>query len=115
MTEPADAEWANSLGKSMRLDDFRASLAKSDPPTGLAPTLAALWWAGKQDWDKAHGIVMDEGGEDSAWVHADLHRREGDLDNARYWYRQAQRPVATMPLDAEWEAIVQVLLASDTR
>ena len=96
------------------MDEFRASLAKSKPPAGLPPALAALWWASKQDWDKAHRIVMDAGGEDSAWVHAHLHRSEGDLDNARYWYRRARRPAATMPLDAEWGAIVQALLAAAT-
>jgi hypothetical protein len=53
---------------------------------------------------------MDEGGKDCAWVHAYLHRVEGDLGNARYWYRQAQRPVATAPLTAEWDAIVEILL-----
>ena len=99
----------------MILDEFRASLAKSKPSTGLSPALAALWWAGKRDWDKAHRIVMDSGGEDSAWVHAYLHRSEGDLDNARYWYRRARRPAATMPLDAEWDTIAQVLLAANGR
>jgi hypothetical protein len=53
-------------------------------------------------------------GRRQRWVHAYLHRSEGDLDNARYWYRRAQRPVATMPLDAEWDAIAQVLLAVGT-
>jgi hypothetical protein len=99
----------------MILDEFRASLSKIRPPAGLSPALVALWWAGKEDWDKAHRIVMDEGGKDCAWVHAHLHRSEGDLDNARYWYRQAQRPVATVPLDAEWDAMVQVLLAAERR
>jgi hypothetical protein len=99
----------------MILDEFRASLAKSKPPAGLPPALAALWWAGKQDWDKAHRIVMEEGSGDCAWVHAHLHRSEGDLDNARYWYRRAQRRVATMPLDDEWDAIVQLLLAANGR
>jgi hypothetical protein len=53
---------------------------------------------------------MDEGGEDCAWVHAYLHRVEGDLDNARYWYRQAQRPVPTRRVAAEWDAIAEALL-----
>ncbi len=53
---------------------------------------------------------MDEPGKDCAWVHAYLHRVEGDLDNARYWYRQAQRPVPTKPLAAEWSAIAEILL-----
>jgi hypothetical protein len=99
----------------MSLDEFRASLSQTEPPAELSPALAALWWTGKQDRDRAHRIVMDEGGKDCAWVHAHLHRSEGDLDNARYWYRQAQRPVATVPLDAEWDAMVQVLLAAERR
>jgi hypothetical protein len=95
----------------MKLHAFRASLAKPEPPAALAPALAALWWAGKDEWDRAHRIVMDESGPDCAWVHAYLHRVEGDLSNAGYWYGQAQRPVSTAPLPAEWDAIVQALLA----
>ena len=53
---------------------------------------------------------MDESGKDCAWVHAYLHRVEGDLGNARYWYRQTQRPVATAPLTAEWDVIAETLL-----
>ena len=71
----------------MTLAEFKRSLSKSKPPTDLAPALAALWWAGKDDWDQAHKIVMDESGKDCAWVHAYLHRVEGDLDNARKYYR----------------------------
>ena len=94
----------------MTLGEFKRTLSTSKPPNGLAPALAALWWAGKDKWDNAHAIVMDEGGKDCAWVHAYLHRVEGDLDNARYWYRQAQRPVPTRPVAAEWDAIAQALL-----
>ena len=94
----------------MNLSQFRNSLANPKPPPGLAPALTALWWAAKDKWEKAHNIVMDEGGKDCAWVHAYLHRVEDDLGNARYWYRQAQRPVATAPLTAEWDAIVEILL-----
>jgi hypothetical protein len=68
---------------SMTLSDLEASLQKSVPPAGFSPALAALWWARKDNWDKAHRIVMDEAGKDCAWVHAYLHRVEGDLDNAR--------------------------------
>jgi hypothetical protein len=96
----------------MTLAEFKRSLSKSKPSGDLAPALAALWWAGKDDWDKAHKIVMDEGGKDCAWVHAYLHRVEGDLGNARYWYREAQRPVSTKPLGAEWDAIVGAMLAA---
>lgn len=94
----------------MTLAEFKRSLAKTRPPAGLAPALAALWWAGNDKWNKAHAIVMDEGGKDCAWVHAYLHRVEGDLGNARYWYRQAQRPVSSTPVAAEWDAIAESLL-----
>src|SRR5207245_10397652 len=95
---------------AMNLSEFKRSLAKAKPPAGLAPALAALWWAGRDQWDKAHNIVMDESGKDCAWVHAYLHRDEGDLGDARYWYRQAQRPVATAPLAAERDANAEILL-----
>jgi hypothetical protein len=94
----------------MDLSKFKRSLAKAKPPTGVAPALAALWWAAKDEREKAHRIVMDEAGKDCAWVHAYLHRMEGDLANARYWYRQAQRPVPTKPLTVEWEEITTILL-----
>jgi hypothetical protein len=68
----------------MTLDDFTSTLADTAPPGALARPLAALWWAKKNDWDKAHAIVMDDEGADAAWVHAWLHRVEGDLPNARY-------------------------------
>jgi len=71
------------------LSDFTASCAAARPPSGLGAALEALWWAAKGDWDKAHKIVMDEESADAAWVHAYLHRQEGDLPNAGYWYRTA--------------------------
>ena len=76
----------------MDLAEFKRAVEKAKPPVGLAPTLEALWWAAKGDWDKAHRIVMKESGRDAAWVHAYQHRVEGDQDNAGYWYRQAHRP-----------------------
>jgi hypothetical protein len=94
----------------MTLDDFRSSLAVRMPPAGLSPALAALWWAGNGDWDKAHRIVMDAADADCAWVHAYLHRVEGDLGNAGYWYRQAGRKPAIGELAAEWAAIAAALL-----
>ena len=94
----------------MTFPAFRRSLAGANPPSDLSPALAALWWAGKDAWDKAHEIVMDNGGSGCAWVHAHLHRVEGDLGNARYWYSQARRSTSTSPPAAEWEAIVRELL-----
>jgi hypothetical protein len=91
--------------------EFERSLSRAEPPGGLSPSLAALWWAKKGDWERAHKLVMDEDSADAAWVHAYLHRVEGDLPNARYWYGQARRKAATGPLEAEWSAIVAALLA----
>ncbi|MBR0752667.1 hypothetical protein JQ604_10770 [Bradyrhizobium jicamae] len=90
--------------------EFRASLAEAAPDTTLSPQLRALWWAAKGDWDQAHKIVQDEDDANSAWVHAYLHRVEGDLGNAGYWYRRAGQPVAKDTLEAEWERIVSALL-----
>jgi hypothetical protein len=88
---------------------LKATLANATPDGGLAPPLAALWWAAKGDWDAAHKIVQDEGDANSAWVHAYLHRVEGDLPNAGYWYRQAGQPVAKDSLESEWERIASTL------
>lgn len=96
----------------MTLAGFERSLARPKPPAGLASALLALWWAAKDDWDTAHKIVMDEAGADCAWVHAYLHRAEGDLGNARYWYAQAGRPAAAGALQAEWQAIAGALIAA---
>jgi hypothetical protein len=94
---------------------FKRSLSNKKPPPGLSPALAALWWAGNDNWDKAHDIVMSKDDADCAWVHAYLHRVEGDRDNARYWYRQARHEAATGDLQAEWSAIAAALLRSGPR
>ncbi len=89
---------------------FRESISQAAPPSGTTGPLVGLWWARKGDWDKAHKIVQDDDSRDAAWVHAYLHRVEGDLPNAGYWYRTAGKPVATNTLDAEWDAIANDLL-----
>ena len=94
--------------------DFKASLSGTAPAPELDAPLAALWWVAKGKWDEAHKIVQDEETADAAWVHAYLHRVEGDLGNAGYWYRQANKPVATIPVDAEWERIASALLGDAT-
>jgi hypothetical protein len=98
----------------MELPAFRRSLSGAEPPQ-LAPALVALWWAARGDWDHAHAVVTDDEGAACAWVHAYLHRVEGDLDNAAYWYRRARRVPASSPLDAEWEAIAVALLGDGDR
>jgi hypothetical protein len=99
----------------MTSSEFKRSLSSKKPPGGLSPALTALWWAGKDAWDKAHDIVMKGEGADCAWVHAYLHRVEGDRDNARYWYRQARRAPATGELASEWTAIAAALLQAERR
>ncbi|MGA7805808.1 hypothetical protein [Bradyrhizobium sp.] len=92
--------------------EFKASLSEGSPAPSLEPPLAGLWWVARGDWDRAHRMVQDERTAEAAWVHAYLHRVEGDLGNAGYWYRQAGQPVATGALDAEWERIAVALLAA---
>ena len=94
----------------MTLDEFKRTLNTATAPRGCAPALAALWWARKGDWGKAHKLVMDEDSRDAAWVHAYLHRFEGDAGNAAYWYRQARKPAADGALEPEWDAIAGALL-----
>lgn len=99
----------------MDLAGFSASLKDHSAPPNLPPALEALWWAGKGEWDRAHNIVMGREGEaDADWVHAYLHRVEGDTGNAQYWYRRAGKPSAGGPLPAEWDAIVRDLLSAAT-
>jgi len=94
----------------MTLQQFRDSLGHDAPPL-LPPLLRALWHDAKGDWDAAHRVAQDVGDPDGAWVHAYLHRKEGDLSNAAYWYRHAGRPVATGEFSAEWEQLCRALLA----
>ena len=89
---------------------FRNSLAAESPPAVLSGALQALWWDAKGDWDRAHGRAQDQDDAAGAAVHAYLHRKEGDLGNAGYWYRRAGRPVASGALAAEWEALAAELL-----
>ena len=96
----------------MTLQDFQATLASPAPPRGLSAPLLALWHDGRGDWDAAHGVAQDVKSADGSWIHAYLHRKEGDAGNAAYWYQRAGKPVATASLDAEWREIVTALLAS---
>jgi len=95
----------------MTLAEFEASLTGAAPPAGLPPALEALWREGRGDWEGAHQLAQADEGGDGDWVHAYLHRKEGDEGNAAYWYRRARRPVARASLQAEWSAIVSALLA----
>ena len=94
----------------MTLAEFESTLASVDPPDA-PPLLLALWYDARGEWDRAHIIAQDVEDEHGSLVHAYLHRKEGDLPNAGYWYRRAHRPIATDSLKSEWTRIVTELLS----
>jgi hypothetical protein len=98
----------------MTIEEFRSSLHGAGPPANLPPLLAALWWDAKGNFDRAHNIAQDvadeAGSREGAWVHAYLHRKEGDGDNAGYWYKRAHQPHPETSFDEEWRQITTVLL-----
>ena len=94
----------------MTLDELKATLQASAPPPELSPAIAALWHDARGEWEAAHRIAQDVAGKDGSWVHAYLHRKEGDAGNAAYWYRRAGQPAADDSLTAEWERIAVSLL-----
>jgi hypothetical protein len=91
----------------MSLTDAFNDSAAAAPPTEASPAVQALWWLRRGECVQAH-----EGQPDCDRVHAHLHRQEGDLANAGYWYRRAGRPVSDLPLAAEWAALTEELLAA---
>jgi hypothetical protein len=91
----------------MTLDAFKSTLEAAAPPRELSPPLLALWHDARGDWHAAHQVAQGLDDGTGAWIHAYLHRQEGDLGNAAYWYSRARRPVATDSLEAEWERLVQ--------
>ncbi len=98
----------------MTIAEFRLTLSDDSPPADLAPALVALWHDGRGDWNAAHNVAQDIDGPTGAWIHAYLHRKEGDLGNAGYWYARASKPAAKGSLDDEWEAIAATLLRDST-
>ncbi len=93
----------------MTIDQFRETLTETQSPTTNI-YLKALWLDGKGDWHGAHNQVDNLSGEKAAWVHAYLHRKEGDRWNANYWYNRAGRPMPDYALEQEWEELVEVFL-----
>ena len=96
----------------MTLEEFRESLCDDEPPVGLDLALTGLWWDAKGDWTKAHESAQKDEGLAGSWVHAYLHRKEGDASNARYWYQRADRSLSRATLPEEWLEITQFLLSS---
>lgn len=94
----------------MTIDVFIQSLKKTSPPSGISLLLKALWYDGKGDWEGSHNIVQEIKSRDASWIHAYLHRKEGDNWNANYWYRRAGRKMPNQTLAEEWRAISEELL-----
>jgi hypothetical protein len=96
----------------MTFDEFLKIVDDDQPPAILSGTLTALWWDKKGDWDTAHSIAQDIPTVQGSAVHAYLHREEGVLWNADYWYSRAGRVRPDVPLEEEWESLVNEMLNS---
>lgn len=94
----------------MTFEEFNSSLTGIQPPVSVSQYLKALWHDGKEDWEKAHTVIQDINDKTAAWIHAYLHRKEGDIWNADYWYSRAGRKRPDISLKEEWEKIVKELL-----
>ena len=94
----------------MNLSSFKESLSGDLPAQNSSVYLNALWYDAKGKWDKAHKLVQDLGDENASWIHAYLHRKEGDTGNADYWYSRAGKKRPSVSLEKEWEEIVTALL-----
>ena len=94
------------------IDSFRDSVSAAAPPGDVGPALQALWWLAKGDWNEAHTVCQQhEDNDDCNWVHAHLHRQEGDMSNAGGWYRRAGKLMPSSPLETEWEQVAAELIA----
>ncbi|MCR9071369.1 MAG: hypothetical protein NXI18_06575 [Alphaproteobacteria bacterium] len=94
----------------MTFEEFRRSIDEGVPPDNLGAALLGLWHQGRGAWETAHETVQADDGAPAAWVHAHLHRFEGDEMNAGYWFRRAGKPHTKGDLDEEWTAMVAALL-----
>ncbi len=97
----------------MNLEEFRHSLLQEKPPRNLSLALAGLWWDAKGDWKQAHESAQQDEGLAGSWVHAYLHRKEGDSSNAGYWYRRAGKPHTQSSLEAGVDRDRQVVVEGD--
>jgi len=95
----------------MTFIDFKNSLSQNSPPKNVDDLLTALWHDAKGTWEKAHKVTQNIEGQDAAWVHAYLHRKEGDSGNASYWYSRAGKSFSNKILEEEWEEIVKAVIA----
>lgn len=94
----------------MNLQEFKQTIAQSQPPDNLSAYLLALWYDAKDNWNVAHEIVQDIEDKNAYWIHAYLHRKEGDHANAGYWYNRAKQPFPTVSLSDEWQNLADHFL-----
>jgi hypothetical protein len=92
--------------RDKKLDEFRKSVLEKLPPDGMSIYTQSLWWAEKGNWDKAHELIQDLNDQAAARIHAYLHRLEGDISNAQYWYAKAGDRMPATDLNREWEDLV---------
>jgi hypothetical protein len=97
----------------MTFQDFINTLHQSSPPSEISPLLKALWFDARGEWDKAHDVAQEVNTPDGSWIHAYLHRKEGDRSNAQYWYHRANKKLPVYSLEQEWEELVTVFLTHD--
>ena len=95
----------------MNIDEFMQSISLENPPGGLSPLLLALWYDAKGNWEIGHDTISEIESRDAAWIHAYLHRKEGDLWNADYWYRRAGKVRKNVSLTDEWNELVKYIIA----
>lgn len=94
----------------MTFEEFQKTLSSTTEPGDLPGHLQSLWYDARGDWNKAHSIIQNVEDKTAAWIHAYLHRKEGDIGNADYWYRRAGKTRPAITLNDEWENIVRALL-----
>lgn len=94
----------------MDFSSFKESLSGVQPPQDASVYLKALWYDAKGDWSLAHQLIQEIEDKNSAWIHAYLHRKEGDISNADYWYSRAGKRRPAISLEKEWEQIVTELI-----
>jgi hypothetical protein len=102
--------WSSSLILCMTFSEFKEGLTGSAPPADASVYLQCLWFDHHGNWEKAHELIQDLGDKKAAWIHAYLHRKEGDIWNADYWYRKATKERPACSLDEEWEEIAKQLV-----
>ena len=98
----------------MTLQEFKDSIRNPIPPKSLSKNLLALWHDSNDNWDEAHNIVQATSGFDGDWIHAYLHRKEGDLSNASYWYSKVGKTHPNVSLKMEWEELANYLLTNQS-